>query len=43
MEVDCRNGFHEIEAKREFFLEEAILLDEQKLTNSLKQYLTESK
>ncbi len=42
MEIDCRNGFHEIEAKREFFLEEAILLDEQKLTNSLKQYLTEA-
>jgi sporulation-control protein len=42
MEVDCRNGFHEIEAKREFFLEEALLLDEQKLTNILKQYLAEA-
>lgn len=42
MEVDCRNGFHEIEAKREFFLEKSVLQNESKLTELLKQYITEA-
>lgn len=42
MEVDCRNGYHEIEAKREFFLEEAFLQDEKKITELFKQYMKEA-
>ncbi|KAA9022508.1 sporulation protein [Niallia endozanthoxylica] len=41
MEVDCRNGFHEIEAKREFFLEQSVLQNESQLVELLKQYMTE--
>jgi len=41
MEVDCRNGFHEIEAKREFFLEQSVLQNEPQLTELLKQYMME--
>lgn len=42
MEVDCRNGYHEIEAKREFFLEQSVLHNESKVTEVLKQYITEA-
>jgi sporulation-control protein len=42
MEVDCRIGFHEIEARREFFLKNEDLQNEEKLTEILKQYLTEA-
>jgi sporulation-control protein len=41
MEVDCRNGFHEVEAKREFSIEHSILVDEEKLIQLLKNYLTD--
>lgn len=42
MEVDCRNGYQEIEAKREFLLEDSILQNEEQLAELLKQYITES-
>jgi sporulation-control protein len=42
MEADCRNGFQEFEAKREFFLDESVLNNEQLLAETLKQYLTEA-
>ncbi|MFX3624834.1 MAG: sporulation protein [Ectobacillus sp.] len=42
MEIDCRRGFHEIEAKREFFLNQSVLQDEQKTAELLQQYITEA-
>ena len=41
MEVDCPNGFHAFEAKREFFLEQSVLNNESQVTELLKQYITE--
>jgi sporulation-control protein len=41
MEVDCRNGFLEIELKREFYLELSVLQNESGLTQLLKEYITE--
>ncbi|TSI09740.1 sporulation protein [Lysinibacillus sp. BW-2-10] len=42
MEIDCRTGFKEIEAKREFFIEQSLLQHESQVTNLLKQYITEA-
>lgn len=42
MEVDCKNGFHEIEAKREFFIEQHVLDSESQVTDLLQQYITEA-
>ncbi|WP_342047293.1 sporulation protein [Bacillus sp. OTU530] len=42
MEIDCRSGYQEIEAKREFFLEDSILQNEERLAELLHQYITES-
>jgi sporulation-control protein len=42
MEVDCQNGYHEFEAKREFYLEDTVFQNEVKLTELLKQYMTEA-
>ncbi|WP_369900701.1 sporulation protein [Bacillus manliponensis] len=42
MEVDCRYGYEEIEVKREFFLENVVLQDEEELVGTLKQYITEA-
>lgn len=42
MEVDCRRGDEEIEVKREFFLENIVLQDEEELVGTLKRYITEA-
>lgn len=42
MEVDCKSGFHEIETKQEFFLEQSVLHNESQLTELLKQYITKA-
>ncbi|PAQ15455.1 hypothetical protein CD798_06620 [Bacillaceae bacterium SAOS 7] len=42
MEVDCRQGYQEIEAKREFFLENLVLQYETQLVKLLQQYITEA-
>jgi sporulation-control protein len=41
MEVDIRNGYSEIEAKREIFLEESVLHDESEVAELFKQYIRE--
>ncbi|MDE3837995.1 hypothetical protein C0966_01055 [Bacillus methanolicus] len=41
MEVDCRSGYGEIEAKREFVLSKELLENEDKLVSSLKEYIVE--
>ncbi|MDE3840746.1 hypothetical protein C0966_15825 [Bacillus methanolicus] len=42
MEVDCRSGYGEIEAKREFVLSKELLENEDKLVSSIKQYIAET-
>ncbi|MBB6446136.1 sporulation protein [Bacillus benzoevorans] len=42
MEVDCRNGLHEIEAKREFFIEQSLLDSESQVTELLKESIAEA-
>ncbi len=42
MEVDCKNGFHEIEAKRELFIEQSDLQNESLVTERIKQAITEA-
>ncbi len=42
MEVDCKNGFHEAEAKRELFIEQSDLQNESLVAEQLKQAITEA-
>ncbi|MFC5774061.1 sporulation protein [Ectobacillus antri] len=42
MEVDCRTGFHEMEAKREFVLEHVHLQDQSYVVQLLEEYITDS-
>jgi len=42
MEVDCRNGFHEIEAKREFIIPFSTLQDEAKMKQLLEDTISET-
>ena len=42
MEVDCKNGFHEMEAKRELFIEQSDLQNESLVTERIKQAITEA-
>ncbi|MFC3883439.1 sporulation protein [Bacillus songklensis] len=42
MEVDCRSGYGEIEAKREFILTKELLENEDKLVARLEEYIVET-
>lgn len=42
MEVDCKNGFHEVEAKRELFIEQSDLQNESLITERIEQAITEA-
>ncbi|MCP8968413.1 sporulation protein [Ectobacillus ponti] len=42
MEVDCRHGYHEVEAQREFKLESGVLQSEAETARVLEQYIGEA-